>query len=298
MKYTIVTPTYNMARWLPETIESVLSQEGDFEIEYIVVDGNSTDETLTILEGYKQRLDSGNYPVRCKNISMHILSRLPTGMYAAINAGFAEATGEVYAWINSDDIYVSGAFERMRQVFETFSEVVWAKGTCAVIDTNSNPLRAGIVRIYRQDWLAKGIYGMQSYFVEQDSVFWRASLWKEAGGIPEHLRYAGDYWLWIQFAKRHKLWTLNAAISCYRKREGQLGMNVPAYKGEQKRIQGIPPLTAQIVRLFFSPQSRFPSLSKFFVYLYPIIFGRPKEPDYIDLSTDVPTKKYSASFGI
>ncbi|HEY4500327.1 MAG TPA: glycosyltransferase, partial [Candidatus Paceibacterota bacterium] len=99
MKFSIVTPVYNGQAHIRETIESVLSQEGDFEIEYFIMDGGSTDATVEIVLEYASR---------DKRVS--VFSEKDSGMYDAVNKGFFKATGDVYAYINSDDVYEPGAF--------------------------------------------------------------------------------------------------------------------------------------------------------------------------------------------
>lgn len=290
MRFSIVTPSYNLEKWLPETIESVISQSGDFEIEYIVVDGGSSDESLSIAEEYKKKIESGAFPISCRKVSMTCVVEKQTGMYEAINHGFARATGDIYAWINADDIYEPGAFESISQALKKYPDIDWIKGITSTIDEKSERTREGSARIYRQDWLRAGVYGQEAYFVEQDSVFWRERLWKSVGGIPNELKTAGDYWLWIQFAKLAPLWTLKARISCFRKREGQLSKNVSKYKLEQWNIRPQRNLRAFIARSFFALESRItafaPRTEKIFLTLYPFLFMAGRHIEYIEIDKE------------
>lgn len=276
MKFSIVTPVYNTKQWIHETIESVLSQSGDFEIEYLIRDGKSTDGTLEIIREYEEKVASGILPIQCKKITMRVVSEKDGGMYSAINKGFSEATGDIYAWINADDRYEPGAFAHIQTALLTFPEIEWVKGITSTINEAGQKIRSGTCNLYRQDWLARGIYGQEAYFVEQDSVFWRADLWKKAGPIPSHLRFAGDYWLWIAFAKQATLWSLNAPVSSFRKRQGQLSKDIQCYKGEQRAIRPKRTLTAWRSRFFFSAQSRlnrlYPQLHSIFLKMYPLFF--------------------------
>ncbi len=281
MKFSIVTPTYNMETWISATVETVLSQKGDFDIEYIVVNDGGKDESANIARRYKQELESGSRPIFCNSMTMHVIDQENTGMYEAINRGFARATGDVYAWINADDIYEPGAFAAMAQAFTQFPEAEWIKGMTGTIEDDGRRTRDGQCRVYRQDWLQGGIYGQEAYFVEQDSVFWRASLWKQLvakyGGMPAKYRSAADYWLWIHFAEFAPLWSLNTKISCFRKREGQISKGVAKYKAEQWDARPRRSLAAQLVRLFFASQARLGSWSEpFYIFLYPIIFNAPR----------------------
>lgn len=280
MRFSIVTPAYNMERWISSTIESVLSQTGDFDIEYIIVDDNSTDTTLEIVKSYIEKLKTKAYPIQCNSIDMrYITSSENKGMYESINQGFREAHGDIFAWINADDMYEPEAFKCMAEVFQTYPTVDWVKGITSTIDEEGKILKIGACKLYKQEWLASGIYGQESYFVEQDSVFWRKSLWDKAGTIPSFYRSAGDYWLWIQFAKISPLISLNKRISFFRKRAGQISKGISKYKYEQKLARPQRNALAWKARLFFSPQSRItkilPQSESFFIWLYPIIFGKP-----------------------
>jgi glycosyltransferase involved in cell wall biosynthesis len=110
MRFTIVTPAFNSELHIVETIESVLSQKGDFEIEYILADGGSSDTTVSIFKDYQSRVERGEYPIQCNRIHMRSFSEKDRGMYDAIDKGLKLGTGELQAWINSDDYYLPGAF--------------------------------------------------------------------------------------------------------------------------------------------------------------------------------------------
>ena len=116
-RISIVTPSCNQAKFVGETIESVLSQEGDFEIEYSVMDGGSTDGSVDIIRRYADLVASGGWPVRCRGITMSWVSERDAGQTAAINAGLRHATGDIFSYINSDDLYFRGAFQRVVEAF-------------------------------------------------------------------------------------------------------------------------------------------------------------------------------------
>lgn len=299
MKFSIITPVYNTERWIAETIESVLSQAGDFEIEYIIRDGVSTDGTLAIIETYQQRMKTGVYPIRCLGITFSCISEKDGGMYAAINKGFAQASGDVFAWINADDRYEPDAFQKIQTTFKKFPEIQWLKGITGTIDEHGERQKSGVCNLYQQEWLKQGIYGQEAYFVEQDSVFWKPELWKKIRSVPEDLRYAGDYWLWRAFAEYTPLWSINASISNFRKRAGQLSKDVSAYKKEQWTIRPKRSFMAWRCRVFFSFQSRvtsaLPSLRSFFPSLYPFFFPG-KRSTYIEIVNGEPIKKESTTY--
>jgi len=236
MRISIVTPVLNGEKYIAETILSVLSQKGEFEIEYIIVDGGSTDHTVEIISSFRKLLESRLLPIQCQNITLTFISEKDSGMYAAINKGFSLATGDIYAWINSDDLYLPGAFSSLSKIFEALSDVKWVKGITSYIDTLSRITKIGKCLIYNQDWLKDGVYGRELYFVQQDSTFWRADLWKTIGGIPSQWKLAGDYWLWTAFAKETPLYSTNANVSCFRRVKNQLSSDMLPYHQEVRRI--------------------------------------------------------------
>jgi len=291
MKFSIVTPSYNSAKYIRETIESVLTQKGPFEVEYHVQDGGSADETITILEEYDERVRNREFG---QSLTFTWKSEVDRGMYDAINKGFSQVSGDVYAWINADDAYERDAFAQITHILESYPDIVWLKGTSSLIDESSKVLREGRCFIYRQDWLKRGVYGVRAYHVEQDSVFWRSSLWDHVHSIPNQYRLAGDYWLWTQFALYTKLWSVNVPISRFRKSPSQLSKQVKQYRDEQ--LATAP--KSHSVGVFFGLWSK--SLpfgcSWIFEFLYPIFFFRSVE--YIRSKNGNKTKSSTVRFWV
>jgi len=287
MKFSIVTPVYNMERWIAETIESVLNQQGDFSVEYIVVNDSSDDATGKIVDGYVKKITERTYPIRCTEITMRHIKRMRRGMYSAINDGLASSSGDILAWINADDIYQPDAFKNMQKAFTVFPHIQWLKGITGTINEYSEKIRPGVCNIYNRDFLKEGIYGREAYFVEQDSIFWRKSLWEKVGPIPDSLSYAGDYWLWMQFARFADLVSMKTPLSYFRKREGQKSKDISAYKQEQRAIRPRRSARAWASRFFFSARSRItkliPGLEPLFKLLYPIFFWRVPPQCYLTM---------------
>lgn len=304
MKFSIVTPVYNGQRFLSETIESVLSQAGNFEIEYLVQDGGSTDGTIALLQGWQQKLDEGRVPLRCKKVTMSWVSAKDTGMYDAVNKGFARATGDIYAYINSDDTYADGAFEKIASVFSTRPDILWLKGVTSFIDERSTLTEHGNCYLYNQQWIAKGIYGRNAHFIHQDSVFWRKELQDKihatsgVSGINPALKMAGDYALWIEFAKHAPLWSLNAEVSFFRSWHGQLSQNMPQYRDEQYAVSQERGLLNQTVKVFFWLRSKLQSslLTPLFSLTYRLLFPK-RNMYYIELNElGQPVTRKAASY--
>jgi glycosyltransferase involved in cell wall biosynthesis len=118
MIISVVTPSYNQGKYIEETIRSVLSQEGDFFIDYIIMDGGSGDESKDIIEQYDQILKSGSWDIRCRGIEYRWVSQKDKGQVDAIIKGFDSARGDILCWLNSDDIYYSkDVFSKVSSLF-------------------------------------------------------------------------------------------------------------------------------------------------------------------------------------
>lgn len=274
LKFSIVTPTFNSARFIREAIQSVISQQGTFSIEYFVVDNCSTDSTQEIVEQFQMLLKSGIFPLGCDGVDLYFVSESDKGMYDAINKGFAKATGDIYAWINSDDVYLPGAFSTMARVFATYTDIHWAKGVICGMTETSSIWWAGTCQLYNQEWVKSGIYGRDRYFIEQESVFWRSWLWQRCGGIDSSLRMAGDYYLWVKLSELTSLVSVASWVSCFRRVEGQISQDRAAY---MKEVSTVSPgrynkrLLVK-VRLFSLIEKWLPALAK--PFLYRLLFGR------------------------
>jgi GT2 family glycosyltransferase len=187
LKVTVVTPSLNQGAFIGRTVESVLSQRGDFDLDYLVVDGGSTDETLAILRRHAGRLRFVSEPDR--------------GQSDAINKGFRMATGEVLAWLNSDDTYEPGALHAaLSAMRETGAR--WCFGECRIVDEQDREVRRSISRYksrLSRRYSLRLLLGRN--FIPQPATFFRRDLLAEAGPLDESLHYAMDYDLWLRFAR-------------------------------------------------------------------------------------------------
>ena len=274
MKFTIVTPSYNSERYIRETIESVIKQRGEFSIEYIVHDNQSTDRTCNIVREYQELLAAGKIAIHCHGVQLHLYSEQDSGMYDAIKNGFARATGDVYAWINSDDIYLPGAFDAVQQTLKKFPEISWLKGITSYINENSTIYAVGNCNLYRQDLIRSGMYGPVLHFIQQDSVFWRADLWQKSGGIDAKFTLAGDYFLWNSFAELAPLYSLKASVSCFRKVPNQKSADIKAYFREIEKYSPLDKYLASKLRRYFARIECLPGILR--PLCYRLAFGRHK----------------------
>ncbi|MFG0249538.1 MAG: glycosyltransferase family 2 protein [Phycisphaeraceae bacterium JB051] len=201
---SIVVPSYNQAAYLPRTLESILSQRGDFALEVLIIDGGSTDGTLEILKS----LDD-------ERVSW--ISEKDNGQSDAINKGLAKATGDIVTWLNSDDIYCDDALKKVADTFTQNPQARWLIGQCVIIDEQDQPIRQGITR-YKNRQLARYTRRrlLRENFISQMSVFWRNDLGKEVGLLNEDLYYTMDYDLWLRMSKVGDPVVLAENLGCFR----------------------------------------------------------------------------------
>lgn len=266
MKITIVTPSFNQGRFISQTIESIWSQAGDFFIEHIIMDGGSTDGTIEILKKYESALDS--YPVKCKGLTFKWVSGKDNGMYDAINKGFAMATGDVYAWLNSDDMYYPRALAHVSEIFSKFSDIDWISGITLTADEDGNVIqKMSHLLLYNTRLIRDGFYKNDTYFISQEGTFWRAGLWKKVGGIDASLKLAGDFYLWTRFAEHTSIYMVNALFAKWRRHGAQLSRDMAAYSKECERFSQFD-LKTRLVKWHFGLWKKLPFIYRLHKYLF------------------------------
>lgn len=176
MKFSIITPSFNQGKFIERTIQSVLQQEGD--IEYIVIDGGSTDETLSILKSYASNL--------------HYISEKDHGQAHAVNKGLQISSGDVIGWLNSDDIYYSDTLKKIADFFARHPDIDVVYGGAYHIDANDQILETYPTRPWDLNYL------MQECYLSQPAVFWRRSLISTVGLLDEQLHFCMDYEYWLR----------------------------------------------------------------------------------------------------
>ncbi len=205
MKFSIITPSFNQCRYLKRTMDSILNQEGAFELEWIVMDGGSTDGTLELL---RDRSDP------------RILwqSEKDKGQSDALNKGLARAGGELIGWLNSDDLYTPGALAAVAEAFQRHSDAQWLVGRCGIVDQEDRPIRHGITR-YKNRLLDR--YTRRRLLagnnpISQPAVFWRRSFGQQAGPLDVTLHHAMDYDLWLRMSQLAEPLILKRELSLFR----------------------------------------------------------------------------------
>jgi glycosyltransferase involved in cell wall biosynthesis len=200
LKFSIVTPSYNQAPYIAGTIESVLSQEGEFEVEYFVMDGGSTDGSVEIIKSYADRVAAGDWPVKCARISMAWVSQHDKGQSDAINQGLRQSTGDIASYLNSDDLYYPDAFARVTQEFVARPEVDFVYGDGDVIDEVGNLQREWLSRSYNHSVMTSYHFLWNDFtnYIMQQATFWRREVLDKIGYFDESFHYAMDVEYWIR----------------------------------------------------------------------------------------------------
>ncbi|NTV84578.1 MAG: glycosyltransferase [Bacteroidales bacterium] len=203
-KISIITPSFNQAAFLKETINSILNQEVSLEKEHIIVDGGSTDGSLEFLQTLDDRIRWISEPDR--------------GQADAVNKGVQMATGEIIGWLNSDDLYLQGALQAVADHFRDHPECRWAYGRCRIIDSSGKERWQWITR-YKNARLKKFTMDklLRENFISQPAVFFRKELFDEAGRLNLDLHYAMDYDLWLRFAKISPAGVIDRDLSSFRR---------------------------------------------------------------------------------
>jgi glycosyltransferase involved in cell wall biosynthesis len=207
---SIITPSYNEEDFIRETLESIKNQKYE-NIEHIVIDGGSTDNTKTILEEYEEKYDLRWY------------SSTDDGLYDAIEKGFQEANGEILTWLNANDLYfpwtVNTAVKYLSQ-----DGIQWITGRRATLDEHSNLRHIGNIKsYYKQSWIRRGWYhGRGLGWFSQPSMLWTKSLWEKTDGFRHDVGLAGEYYLWQDFAQYSDVKSVDTILGAHREHEGQL----------------------------------------------------------------------------
>jgi glycosyltransferase involved in cell wall biosynthesis len=238
MLISIVTPSYNLARFLPRTIDSVLSQAGDFQLEYLVIDGGSTDGTLEILRKYEGDLNSGRIKPACAGLSFRWLSEKDRGQSDAINQGLRMAQGEVAAYLNADDALAPGSLQKVKDFFERHPDQKLLTGQCRIIDENGREIRKAITG-YKNLLLRSPSFEnlLKENFISQPATFWRRELHRELGFLNEELHYAMDYDLWCRIAAKYPISVTKDHLADFRwYRQSKSGGGYDAQFREEYRI--------------------------------------------------------------
>ncbi len=213
----LVTPVFNSAQYLEATIRSVRDQHYP-NLEYIIVDGGSTDGSVEIIRRYQDCLHWW-------------VSDPDRGMYDALNKGFAHSTGDVMGWISATDLLHPGGLFVVGSVFRDLPQVEWITGTPTAFDDQGSCVRIQTMRRWSRPRFLAGA----NRYIQQESTFWRRSLWNRAGGhLDATRRMASDFELWVRFFRHAQLYPVDGLIGGFRVHSDSLGLQELA---ECHRIQ-------------------------------------------------------------
>lgn len=182
-KISIITPSYNQCDFLEQTIQSVLNQDYP-NLEYIVIDGGSTDNSADIIKKYESKL-------------AYWVSEKDRGQSHAINKGFQRATGEIVAWLNSDDYYLGNILDTVSRFFQEHPDVDLVYGDIILIDKHSNVL--GVRKVVPYNYTL-ALYGLSA--IPQPSTFFHRRALDVVGLLDEEFHYQMDTEFFLRFGKK------------------------------------------------------------------------------------------------
>lgn len=186
LKISVITPSFNQDKFIERTIQSVLNQKYPY-LEYIIIDGGSTDNTLAILKKYQAFLDWISEPDK--------------GQVDAINKGFKKTTGDIVCWLNADDEFLPNALQTVAVYFSQHPEARLLYGDAEAIDDagRSYGLRGNVKTTTFEELVTLGD------FIVQPAAFWRSELITEVGFLDESLNYCLDYEYWLRVSQKFPL---------------------------------------------------------------------------------------------
>lgn len=238
----ICTPVLNASETIDTTVNSVVSQEGNFFLHYHVHDGGSTDDTIHRLERWNSLLSRKNPVARCRGLTFTFCSEKDEGIYDAITKSFdymsVPLTG-IASYINADDILFQGAISTVCKIFGDIKGSRWIIGRRYLINANAEHRYVGPHdgEPCSAREIASGLCDdINIPFIQQEGIFWRHSLWEETGGFDKKLRLAGDWDLWRKFAECCEPQMAPFILGAFRKRKGQLSENLEKYQKEMNTI--------------------------------------------------------------
>jgi glycosyltransferase involved in cell wall biosynthesis len=185
MKFSIVTPTYNHKKYIDTTIKSVLENKKHYpNVEYVVIDGNSKDGTQDVVRSYGSAIDV-------------FISEPDDGQADAINKGFTYATGDIYAYINSDDYYYPETFKKVAKIFAEHPDVDVVYGNCTFVTEDEQFYR------YFTEIEPYNEYRLRSCtdFIMQPACFWRKEIYDTCKGFTKEFHFGFDWEMWCRMAK-------------------------------------------------------------------------------------------------
>jgi hypothetical protein len=227
-RISLVTPSYNQAEYLEDALRSVLDQNYP-SLEYLAIDGGSEDGSPSIIEQHEEAL-------------AYWQSEPDQGMYDAINQGFARSTGEIMGWLNSDDLHFPWTLHVVGSIFHHFPSVDWITTLRRAWGDRTGVVGVNSMKGFAREAFRQGRYGgwknplLKYGYIQQESTFWRRSLWDACEGLSLTCGDAADFDLWCQFYKRSELYGLNVPLGIFRRHPDQKTADASSYEARCKQI--------------------------------------------------------------
>lgn len=271
MKFAVVTPVRNGAGLIGDTVRSIVNQDaftsGRHELDYVVWDAVSTDETVTVA-----KLAAGD--------KGRVVSESDGGMYDGIARAFTLVDGDVYFYLNAGDMLLPGAIDAVAHVFSTL-DVDWMCGLRVKYSREGQLTYAQLPFRYRQKWLASGVYGKFLPHVQQESTFWSRKAMDHVD-LEELRKYklAGDYYLWTRMAELSEPRIVEVGLGGFRSHDDHLSSGKARYAAEVKMAAtSKASLPTRLLALLEVPMWYMPSRVKWFFNRHIV-----RTPEYESLS--------------
>jgi glycosyltransferase involved in cell wall biosynthesis len=216
-RITLVTPVFNSVRYLEQTIQSVIAQQYP-NLEYFIMDGGSTDGSVDVIRKYERYLSGWT-------------SEPDNGMYDALNRGFARSSGEIMGWISATDLLHTRSLFVVGSVFKALPDVEWI--TARPTGFSEEGMAVAVSRSLKR-WSRIRFLAGSNRYIQQESTYWRRTLWERAGGhVDASRREGGDFELWVRFFRCARLYPVDALIGGFRVHPDSLSLEDP---GKMRRI--------------------------------------------------------------
>lgn len=221
---TVITPSYNQGQFIGQTIESVLGQ-GYPNLQYLVLDGASTDHTAGVVAPYRDQLTFISEPDR--------------GQTDAINKGLRMATGDVVCWLNSDDYFLPGTLQAVGTFFAANPKNGWLTGDCQIVDETGQTIQEPVRQYKRllRSLSPTAFLGLTNA-VCQPSTFWRRTAHAQLGYLREDLRYTMDYDWWLRLSEQQAPAVSSQLFSAFRIHQASKGGSqyIPQFREDYETL--------------------------------------------------------------